>query len=376
MLVSVTLRKAYRSLALATLALGFALCHPAFAQIEIAHIAGDGPFVLDTHGALFDVAYENNEARLTQLTDETGFVQIVPFGVLRKDGRVLTWAVDRTKFTLGHPSYTKPMLVSGVDHLTALAGYDGYFAGLTADGRVVEWGTPQTSTAANGPKSMPPHEVKGLPAIKSISTSRVTTLALAENGEIWGWGLEARGSLGVMPTHQYAEAPVRMAAPPSGTVKIIASSVHSYAVSADGHVTLWGNCPVTTTPSAPTNFTPTNIPSLSDSMDVVQNYADEWGPTFAIRKDGVVMAAYSNPLLMFHDEQACVSRFPTEMPPPRLVAEGMTTPALEAAFIGAEQQEDGVIAVGADHSLWAVLFEGRGSASKLVVHRLTIVHAH
>ena len=90
-----------------------------------------------------------------------------------------------------------------------------------------------------------PTRVVGLPSVKAISTYRNVDLALTRDGEVWGWGYNLCGVLGVdhdlSSQHLfYLERPVKIDGLPR--VKAIAAGWrHALALDGNGAVWAWGS---------------------------------------------------------------------------------------------------------------------------------------
>ncbi len=89
-----------------------------------------------------------------------------------------------------------------------------------------------------------PVPVDGLQDVKSVATGAMHTLALTESGEVWAWGHNNRGQIGlgwpspVDAETQYYE-PVLLDL--QDIVAVAASGESSYALDANGSVWAWGN---------------------------------------------------------------------------------------------------------------------------------------
>lgn len=90
-----------------------------------------------------------------------------------------------------------------------------------------------------------PRQVDGLPRIRQIATYYASDLALDTEGQVWGWGFNTCGQLGVNPgegpdrIEYYIEHPRRIEGLPP--VQAIASGKrHSLALDGEGRVWAWG----------------------------------------------------------------------------------------------------------------------------------------
>lgn len=97
----------------------------------------------------------------------------------------------------------------------------------------------------SGERNDNPRKVDGLPRIRQISSYYATDLALDTEGQVWGWGFNSCGQLGMNPgkgpdrIEYYIEQPRRVDGLPP--IRSIASGQrHSLALDGDGRVWAWG----------------------------------------------------------------------------------------------------------------------------------------
>jgi alpha-tubulin suppressor-like RCC1 family protein len=160
--------------------------------------------------------------------------------------------------------------VPGMSGIVAVAAGMRNSMALDAKGTVLTWGnlsnplfsSPTSSPAAGNPycpyetrewaghrlsgtRDDYPREVAGLPRIRQISTYYASDLALDTEGQVWGWGFNSCGQLGVNPgkgpdrIEHYFDHPRRIDGLPP--VQAIASGKrHSLALDGDGRVWAWG----------------------------------------------------------------------------------------------------------------------------------------
>lgn len=163
---------------------------------------------------------------------------------LTTDGTVWGWGGNFDN-TLGvstqSTTQTRPILISGLDHIVAIATGDGQGIALRSDGTVWTWGIntdgqtglPQTS---NHPF---PEQVANLDDVIAIAAGDVHTLVLRKDRTVWATGYNGNGQLGDGTTQSRAEfAPVKNL---ENVVTIDAGEFYSSAVNAYGDVWAWGD---------------------------------------------------------------------------------------------------------------------------------------
>lgn len=160
--------------------------------------------------------------------------------------------------------------VPGVGSIVAVAAGMRNSMALDAKGTVFTWGSlsnplfssPTSSPAAGAPycpyetrewaghrlsgeRDDYPREVAGLPRIRQIASYYASDLALDTEGQVWGWGFNSCGQLGVNPgkgpdrIDYYFDHPRRIEGLPR--IQAIASGKrHSLALDNEGRVWAWG----------------------------------------------------------------------------------------------------------------------------------------
>jgi len=137
-----------------------------------------------------------------------------------------------------------PTLVSSLSHVKVIqvsAGWDFSLA-LTSEGRIFSFGRNDKSQLGQGDlrDRNIPEEIKSIPTkIKLISTGWYHSMALDENGEVWVWGENRYGRLGLH--HETDQKyPVKLSLP-SRTVSVACGGIFSGALSKKGDLFLWGD---------------------------------------------------------------------------------------------------------------------------------------
>ena len=181
---------------------------------------------------------------------------------LKSDGTIWAWGSNyRGKLGNGntHGVYSKPLQISSLSDMVAIAaGYDHSLA-LRSDGTVWAWGDNQYGQAGNGithgtseatnstvtttnDTSRGIEQVSGLSEIVALSAGVAHSLALKSDGTVWTWGYNYYGQLGngTSGTNSDRGIPVQVKEL-SGVVSIRAGAYHSLAVKSDGTVWTWGH---------------------------------------------------------------------------------------------------------------------------------------
>jgi alpha-tubulin suppressor-like RCC1 family protein len=172
------------------------------------------------------------------------------------DGTVECWG-DGTSGQLGVGMSTgssTPLNVSGLTHVSAIAaGYD-HACALLSDGTVECWGDALGGELGDGtsqgpekcmgaPCSSRPVPVSGLSGVTAIAASRGSTCALLSVGTVVCWGDNQLGELGdgtASPPYGFSTTPVAVSAL-SAVNAIAGGGVASCALLQDGTVKCWGS---------------------------------------------------------------------------------------------------------------------------------------
>ena len=125
-----------------------------------------------------------------------------------------------------------------VGYLTSIA--------MDKDGGVFSWGDNSYGQNGRGLKTRiriktVPNRIKNLPTIKDISVGGYHSMALDKEGNVWGWGGNANGQLG-LDAGQFINKPERITGLPKISA-ISASGTLSMALDIKGEVWIWGRFP-------------------------------------------------------------------------------------------------------------------------------------
>ena len=146
-------------------------------------------------------------ARQTRPVTVTGLTGVMALAAgrnhglaLRSDGTVMAWGLNSSG-QLGNGTKTSrstPVLVSGIVGAIAVAAGADHSVALLADGRVFTWGEAGRGQLGNGSTTdrTTPVQVTGLPAIAALGCGRDHVLAITAAGTMWAWGQNDYGQLG------------------------------------------------------------------------------------------------------------------------------------------------------------------------------------
>lgn len=211
------------------------------------------------------------------------------FVVLKTDGSVWSWG-DNTYGQMGAnssvptavsaPTSVKDEYGNRLSKITAIAAGGDHTVALDKDGAVWTWGRnadgqlaqPSISPYRNeNPKKVegPLQNIK----IKAIAAGDYHTLAVTEDGEVWAWGSNTYGQLGVgtgITGTEDSSIPVKVSNV-SGVVAVAAGVDHSIALKQDGTVWSWGRNTKGQLGNGETtsiNITPRVVPGLTNIMEI------------------------------------------------------------------------------------------------------------
>jgi alpha-tubulin suppressor-like RCC1 family protein len=117
-------------------------------------------------------------------------------GLLKSDG------LEYIKVLLKAVRHRTPTKVPGLIRVRAIAAGEGYSLALTESGEVYAWGWNEHGQLGLGDTAvrLTPTKVPGLSAVKAIAAGFSHSLALTESGEVYAWGSNEHGQLGLGDT--------------------------------------------------------------------------------------------------------------------------------------------------------------------------------
>lgn len=274
-----------------------------------------------------DTGINPRESTPTAVSDEyfaegTKFTQVIACDsasfVLTEDGRVYGWGTFRSSdgilgFTETIPIQNTPMLLPGLKNIKSLASGANHILALDHKGNVLAWGCGQQNQLGrriierNKLSSLIPQGV-GLPRgkIVRVACGSYHSFAIDKDNNVWGWGLNNFGEVGVEGNAGEDDAVILKPAKVDLLNKYDVADIsggghHSVACSKKGELLTWGRVDgyqVGIDPKTLTEenaifderqtprilFVPTVVPEVSDVVKVQAGFDN----SFAITGDGKV----------------------------------------------------------------------------------------
>ncbi|MDR1151498.1 MAG: hypothetical protein LBK72_03305 [Bifidobacteriaceae bacterium] len=165
--------------------------------------------------------------------------------VLGESGELYSWG-DNTYFQLGDESsivHPYPTPVRGMTDVVGVGADIVNTVVLRRNGEVWAWGGNDYGQLGNGTAigSVAPVQVRGLDGltVTMVDTGYGHMVALTDTGEVWAWGQNVDGQLGIGLTED-KYSPVRVDDAPPDVVYVIATTDYSAALTESGEVWTWG----------------------------------------------------------------------------------------------------------------------------------------
>lgn len=235
------------------------------------------------------------------------------FVVLREDGTVWSWG-DNNYGQLGAKELsnhsTVPVPVRKEDgnrlfNIKSIAAGDYHSVALDHKGDVWTWGRNawgqlgqgQDGTALpfnNDPKVVPIIDNGVKMQIKAIAAGEHHTLAVDTKGQVWAWGNNTYGQIGVSvnPSKTFVETPSRVNGL-SDVIAVAAGANHSVALTSDGQVYAWGrgtDGQIGNGESKDVNVAPEPVENLTGIMEIAAGD----NHTLALKQDRTTIYAWGS----------------------------------------------------------------------------------
>jgi len=233
---------------------------------------------------------------------------------LHTNGTVYSWG-QNTKGQLGNGSTIgrmAPIIVSGLSGVKEVAAGIRSSYALKEDGTLWAWGMNENGQLGDGTtdnRSLPV-QITGIDGSIAAMSSGVGyhMLAATDRGEVWAWGLNTSGELGLGSgdTSTQKNVPVRVPGL-TDVVAVAAGGWHSLALKADGTVWAWGNNEFGSLGDG--TLTNGNVPKKVGIEDVVAISAGN-SHSLAVKADGTVWSWGYNAWGMLGDGTAYNRREP------------------------------------------------------------------
>jgi alpha-tubulin suppressor-like RCC1 family protein len=200
---------------------------------------------------------------------------------------------------------TKPVPVSGLSGVVAIAAGAQHSLALLSDGTVMAWGANERGQLGDGTTNGPDHcyteaeptqcstspvPVSGLSEVTAIAAGQNYSLALLKNGTVMAWGSNGMGELGGGNSSWADDVPAPVTGL-HGVTAIAAGGDTSLAILSDGTVMAWGANEFGQLGDG--SLTQSDVPVTVSGLSRVSSIA-VGAASLALLDDGTVMAWGSN----------------------------------------------------------------------------------
>ena len=266
---------------------------------------------------------------------------------LRSDGCVFAWG-DNQFGQLGDGTTTDrnaPTKVQGIDNISFISAGNNHSLAVNSYGTVFAWGRNNEGQLGNGTtddSDVPVQvtHVAGFTDIVAVAGGNDHSLALKSNGDVFAWGDNNSGQLGLGFNSNREETPQQTLI--DNVIAIAAGSDFSLALKSDGSVFAWGTNGAgqlgigSTTPGA------SNLPVQVNTINNIIAIASGNAHSLALECDGTLWSWGSNSNGQLGDGTRVNQR---------------TSPVQVLDIKDIKLMEQGSIAAGGDHSM-ALLKDG------------------
>lgn len=163
---------------------------------------------------------------------------------LDQDGNVWAWGDNQGRQLGDGTSINRsaPVRLTAIADVRSVAAGNLYSIALKRDETVWAWGSNYSGELGNAPDSsgaaQSPVQVPGLMDVVAIAAGASHSLALTRDGNVWAWGGNDHGQLG-LGTVNSSNLPAQVPGL-SGVKAVAAGAYNSYAVRTDGTAMAWG----------------------------------------------------------------------------------------------------------------------------------------
>ncbi|HEX2951918.1 MAG TPA: hypothetical protein VHV83_20480 [Armatimonadota bacterium] len=160
-----------------------------------------------------------------------------------KDGTVWAWG-DNSCGQLGDGTTInryQPTEIHALRNIVSVAAGDHFALALTRDGEVWTWGRNNVGQLGHGTiggEENTPRKVDGLRNIHQITAGKRSAYAIDAIGNLWEWGQNDYGQLGIQTHDDAIATPFRLSA--VRHLRKISAANHVVALTDDGAVWVWG----------------------------------------------------------------------------------------------------------------------------------------
>lgn len=228
-----------------------------------------------------DRVHENYPAM--EIKGLNGFKEVIaPKYALKNDGTLWSWDSSRT------------FQVEGLSNIKDISTEDSFSVALDNDGNVFAWGQNHWGYLGVGDTAV--HDgvlqVSALSDITAIATGLAHSLALKSDGTVWAWGSNYNGALGI-GSAEYKSVPTQVPGI-SDAVYIGAGDNQSFVIKRDGTALAWGRNDFGQLGDGTKidRNTPVQVKNLS-GLTVIHGGRDH---VIALKSDGTVWSWGSNDL--------------------------------------------------------------------------------
>ncbi|MDX6255221.1 MAG: hypothetical protein QOJ11_1555 [Frankiales bacterium] len=152
------------------------------------------------------------------------------------------------------------------------------------------WGNGTSGELGNNQTvQIPQPTTVGLAGVTGIAATQFSAAALRFNGDVWTWGSNVYGQLGVSTTTVMSAVPVQVPGL-SGMAAVAAGAVDVYALGADGTVWAWGDNTAGQLGNGTTSGTAQPVPGRVLGLSSVTTITAGTLSGYALKADGTVWA--------------------------------------------------------------------------------------